>query len=321
MSIIIPCHNTEPWIAECIESCFAQTYSALEIIVIDDGSTDGSLAIIEQYRARIRYETGSNKGSCAARNRGIELARGSYILFLDSDDVLLPTTIEVLFRALQHQENAIAVCPWYPYCWEAGEWVAHPPTFTLQQVSADEIRNELSGRFWMPPGAMLWPRAVVERNGAWDQTTAPNDDGDFRIRALLNNVRLLRISDGGLLYRIHSNSLSRARSEQAYAGRFRALEKIEHSLREQERLSAYVIDLSRAYHRLASGGFQQNPQIARRCLNRARVLGGWRSVNGSWFHVVLCLSIGLERKTTLATALAAHGVARRRRTAAQQPAE
>ncbi|MBN8639668.1 MAG: glycosyltransferase family 2 protein [Anaerolineae bacterium] len=311
VSIIIPCYNSAPWIAECIESCLAQTYTALEIIVIDDGSTDGSLAIIQQYHAQIRYETGINRGSCAARNRGFELAHGTYILFLDSDDILLPNTLEVLVHALTHTSGSVAVCPWFPYQKQRANWVKSPPTFALTELDTDELRNELSGRFWMPPGAMLWPRAIVESTGDWDQATAPNDDGDFRARALLNGVRLLRLADGGLLYRIRTQSLSRTRSEQAYAGRLHALKKIEKRLREQKRLSTYAHDLARAYHRLASSGFQQHPQLARQALKRARTLGGWRSVNGTWLHVALCLILGLERKTALATALAVRGVVRR----------
>lgn len=94
VSIIVPCYNSETWIAEAIRSALDQTWETKEIVVIDDGSTDGSLSVIKSFGNSIRWETGPNRGGCAARNRGIELAQGDYIQFLDSDDALMPDCIE-----------------------------------------------------------------------------------------------------------------------------------------------------------------------------------------------------------------------------------
>ncbi|MEH2048728.1 glycosyltransferase [Nostoc sp.] len=94
VSIIIPCCNSEAFLQEAIASALNQTYSNLEIIVIDDGSTDGSLGIIRSFADQIRWETGENRGAPLARNRGIELAKGEYIKFLDADDILLPDCLE-----------------------------------------------------------------------------------------------------------------------------------------------------------------------------------------------------------------------------------
>ena len=96
VSVIIPCYNADNWIAEAIDSCLQQTYAPLEIIIIDDGSTDDSVRIIRHYAAQfpeiISYETGTNRGGCAARNRGLALSKGEYVLFLDADDFLEPET-------------------------------------------------------------------------------------------------------------------------------------------------------------------------------------------------------------------------------------
>ncbi|NEO92714.1 MAG: glycosyltransferase family 2 protein, partial [Moorea sp. SIO3G5] len=85
ISIIIPCYNNQAFIKQAIESALNQTYPYTEIIVIDDGSTDGSLEIIRSFENSIKWETGSNQGAPAARNRGLELAKGEYIKFLDAD--------------------------------------------------------------------------------------------------------------------------------------------------------------------------------------------------------------------------------------------
>jgi len=94
VSTIIPCYTNQSFIENAIASTINQTYNNIEIIVIDDGSTDGSLEIIKQFGDKIYWETGKNRGAPLARNRGIELAKGEYIKFLDADDVLLPDCLE-----------------------------------------------------------------------------------------------------------------------------------------------------------------------------------------------------------------------------------
>lgn len=94
VSIIIPCYNNEPFVEAAINSALDQTYPHIEVVVIDDGSSDRSLEIIQSFGDLIYWETQPNKGGPAARNRGLELATGDYIKFLDADDVLMPECIE-----------------------------------------------------------------------------------------------------------------------------------------------------------------------------------------------------------------------------------
>src|ERR1700732_3161240 len=94
VSILIPCYNAERWVAQAIESALAQTWSEKEVIVMDDGSRDGSLEVIKSFGARIVWETGPNRGGNVARNRLLELARGEWLQYLDADDYLLPLKIE-----------------------------------------------------------------------------------------------------------------------------------------------------------------------------------------------------------------------------------
>ena len=101
VSIIIPCYNSQAFLKDAIASAVNQSYSHVEIIVIDDGSTDGSLEIIKSFGEQVRWETGKNQGAPLARNRGIELARGEYIKFLDADDVLLPDCLKTQLTQIQ----------------------------------------------------------------------------------------------------------------------------------------------------------------------------------------------------------------------------
>lgn len=103
MSIIIPCHNDGAYVRQAIESALGQTYSNIEVIVVDDGSVDNSWDVISAFEGRITCVTGPNRGGCAARNWGLELARGEWIQFLDADDLLYADKLAIqLPLALAH---------------------------------------------------------------------------------------------------------------------------------------------------------------------------------------------------------------------------
>ncbi|MBD1877295.1 glycosyltransferase family A protein [Coleofasciculus sp. FACHB-T130] len=87
ISVIIPVYNCERYLAEAIESVLAQTYQSIEIIVVDDGSTDGSAEVAKRFGSLVRYYFQTNSGSAAARNHGIELSQGNFFAFLDADDL------------------------------------------------------------------------------------------------------------------------------------------------------------------------------------------------------------------------------------------
>lgn len=112
VSIVIPCYNKVAYVAAAIESALSQTADC-EVIVIDDGSTDGSLEAIRHFDGRIRWETGPNRGGSAARNRGLTLAEGRFIQFLDADDILPADKVALqLARLAGAPVDTIALCPW-----------------------------------------------------------------------------------------------------------------------------------------------------------------------------------------------------------------
>jgi glycosyltransferase involved in cell wall biosynthesis len=90
VSIVIPCFNDEGFLGEAIESALAQTHAEVEVIVVDDGSTDGSGELARSFGSRVRVTRKPNGGLSSARNRGVDIARGDYVTFLDSDDILMP---------------------------------------------------------------------------------------------------------------------------------------------------------------------------------------------------------------------------------------
>jgi len=107
VSVVIPCFNAEPFVAAAIDSALAQTHPDVEVIVVDDGSTDGSLEVIRSYGSRIACITGPNAGACAARNDGLEASRGEFVQFLDADDVLFPDAVERRLAAFTPEVGSV----------------------------------------------------------------------------------------------------------------------------------------------------------------------------------------------------------------------
>lgn len=113
ISVIVPVYNGERYIGECIESIIGQTHKDIELIIVDDGSTDSTPAIIKRYAAadrRIRLIRGNNKGPSAARNTGLDNASGAYITFVDADDLIAPQFIEMLLSMIEKTGAQIASC-------------------------------------------------------------------------------------------------------------------------------------------------------------------------------------------------------------------
>ena len=120
VSVIVPVYNTEKYIGECIESILHQTYKNIELVLVNDGSTDGSLEICERYGQidqRIRVISKTNSGASDARNLGMCTASGQYICFVDSDDMLKSKCIEVLYNGIISDDVDAAFCN-FEYCYD-----------------------------------------------------------------------------------------------------------------------------------------------------------------------------------------------------------
>ena len=112
ISVIVPVYNVKPYLRRCVDSVLHQTYRNLEILLVDDGSTDASGAICDEYAAqegRVTAVHQKNGGLSAARNTGLERAKGTYLCFVDSDDFLDSRMLETLCRDLQEQDADVAV--------------------------------------------------------------------------------------------------------------------------------------------------------------------------------------------------------------------
>ena len=202
VSIIIPCYNKRTYVAAAIDSALAQG-NECEVIVIDDGSTDGSVNLVSDYNKRIILETGPNRGGSAARNRGLALAQGSYIQFLDADDVLPSGKVAAQLAVLDKvNENDMAFCPW-SFFHDDGR--IDPPEdrryWRGYSAGLHLLIDMWTFGGFFPPHAWLTPRALIDAAGHWDVRLTGDDDGDFFGRLLAHAGRMHFVSDTSVLYR------------------------------------------------------------------------------------------------------------------------
>lgn len=189
VSIIIPCWNAEKYVGEAIESALAQTYPNIEVIVIDDGSTDRSLHVIKSFGDQIRWETGQNQGACAARNWGLALARGEYIQFLDADDLLYPCKLERQLPLTIQASRDIIFCDFECLLIGSGSGA-------IQRVPVshtDSVILALTRAISTP--APIYPRDVLIEIGGWDHTLSCAQDYDLNLRLACQGVNFLYLPE------------------------------------------------------------------------------------------------------------------------------
>lgn len=179
ISVIIPAYNVEGYLPRCLDSVLAQTHRELEVIVINDGSTDGTAAIADAYAlrdSRVRVIHQANAGLATVRNRGIELARGSYVSFVDGDDEIEPDMLErLLHNALQHSAE-ISQCG-ILYCFYDGRKKPMHGTGKKTVMDRDQgLRELLRGTNMEPSLCNKLYAAPILKDSCPDTSIANNED-------------------------------------------------------------------------------------------------------------------------------------------------
>ena len=198
VSVVMPVYNTAALIAEGIASILAQAHRPLEVIVVDDGSTDDSAAIAASFGGPVRCHRQANAGPPAARNRGLDMARGEVIAFLDADDLYSPDKLAQQLPRLARNPGVDVVIGARQY-----HQLASEPGAAMQfaPLADDHLSLQL--------GCAVFRRRVFERIGRFDESMRHSDDWDWFMRAREEGVGLLIHRDVVLHQRIHSANITR----------------------------------------------------------------------------------------------------------------
>lgn len=204
VSILVPAHNAERWLADAVLSALAQTWDRKEIIVVDDGSQDQTLSVARSFESNIvKVFTQVNQGAAAARNCALSKSRGEYIQWLDADDLLGSDKIELQLRALGDAPN--------PRTLLSGEWAKflHRPNqakFVSSGLWCDLPRTEwlmrkMEQNAYMQTATWLVSRELTEAAGPWDTRLFGDDDGEYFCRVLMASEGVRFVPGAKVYYR------------------------------------------------------------------------------------------------------------------------
>lgn len=211
VSVIIPVYNCEQYIEEALRSVYQQTYSNIEIIVVDDGSTDRTPEILKNHSTKIRLFHQENAGSAAARNRALDNAFGELIAFIDGDDYWHPEKLSIQVEHLEQNPDVGVVASKIKYYWPVQDGVYPNPdesfpgdeTDTFTEIYYDDIFHS----YPISTMSIMMRREVVENTGKFDLTMRKGQDHDYWLR-MAWHTRIHKLERTLALYRMNPQSVT-----------------------------------------------------------------------------------------------------------------
>lgn len=212
VSVVIPAYNSRAYLPQAIESALNQTPPPAEVIVVDDGSTDGTEDMLVPYLGRIRYQRQPHLGVSAARNAGLAAATGEFVAFLDADDYFLPGKLARQVERLRDQPHLAFV--------NSGWRVVDARGQVLRELEPWREAPKLDLLTWLRwkpvfPGALLLRRDALSRAGGFDPRLRHAEDVDLVLRLALLGYRAAWLQEATVCYRQHSGNVSHSRLDQA----------------------------------------------------------------------------------------------------------
>jgi glycosyltransferase involved in cell wall biosynthesis len=269
VSILIPCYNARRWIGHAIESALAQSWGDKQVIVVDDGSSDGSREIIAEFEDSIRWETGPNKGGGAARNRLLELASGEWIQYLDADDYLLPDKIahQMAFVASRPHTDVV----FGPVTIE--NWSDRDTRRQLIPIPTPHDLWILMANWGLPQtGAPLWRKQAIVDVGGWKRDQPCLQEHELYLRLLMAGKRFAYCSTNGAVYRQWSeDTVCKRDMKEVLRRRLEIEQRLEDYLRHQGLLTpARQRAISQARFETARTTWRYDADLAYRIMNQVR---------------------------------------------------
>jgi glycosyltransferase involved in cell wall biosynthesis len=260
VSVIVPCFNAVAWIRDTLQSVVNQACENIEILAIDDGSTDSTGEVITREFPYVKLKSIANQGASRARNVGTAMASGQFIQYLDADDILAPGKLQTQLDALAATGADVAYGDWQ-------KLESRGPGFEATEViSRRMIRHpelELFGHFWCPPAAYLFRRSIVAAVGGWNERLPVIQDARFALDCALYGARFEYCAGVMAQYRLHtSGSLSRRSAIAFNRDIYRNAEEVElwwrdHGGISHERREALVDSLSY----VARASYESDPSM------------------------------------------------------------
>ncbi len=204
ISVVIPTYNRVDFLREAIESVLAQTFKDIELIVVDDGSSDGTQELVASYKGMIRYIRQQNSGPSAARNNGIKNAIGRYIAFLDSDDIWLPEMLSKQVSMFTENPTAGLVATGYRLINTVHE-LAEPVI-----MNKDELADARNGNLYMnffATSSVMVNKVCFDKVGMFNETLNFAEDWDMWIR-ILQRYSFVYLPEVLMHYRVHAAKIS-----------------------------------------------------------------------------------------------------------------
>ena len=218
ISVIVPVYNTEKYLVECVESLRKQTYSNIEIILVDDGSTDASIEICDEFAekdSRVKVFHKKNEGVAVARNFGIQQSNGQYVVIVDSDDVAVDRMIEVLYTQIKENDADIAVGNYYIYDETDGNFYYYiiDDDYCVEVLSSQELIDRQAGAWQWNSSAFIVTVAKLYKRDLFEDVSFTHgrrfDDEASTHRLFLRSKKTVFINDNLYLYRRRSGSIMR----------------------------------------------------------------------------------------------------------------
>jgi len=235
VSIIISAYNAEKYVSQTIDSVLQQTYSKIEIIVVNDGSNDDTDRILKSYGNRIVIVNQENRGQDAALNNGYKHSTGDFIKFMDSDDLINPEMIENQIRTLAGSEEFVAYGEWSRFYNDDISSADFTPLDYWKDASPIDFLTSRPEGVMLQCGIMLLPRKIIEKSGLWDERLILFNDTEFFTRVLLQSKGVLFSSGARLYYRSGlSGSISVQKSRKYFESTFLATKLIERTMLDLE---------------------------------------------------------------------------------------
>ena len=306
VSILIPAFNAERWIADTLGSVLAQTWDRKEIIVVDDGSTDRTLAIAQRFASpQLSVVTQTHGGAAAARNRAFSVCQGDYVQWLDADDLLWPDKISRQLEAPAEStgRRTLLSGEWGTFYYRPHKTRFAPTALWYDLTPLEWLLRKLDQNLYMPLSTWLVSRELSEAAGPWDTRLSLDDDGEYFCRVLLASDGTRFVPHARALYRRagHGSVSHLARSNrglesqvlsmQLHVSYLRSLDDGERvrraCLRYLQRWMIYVyperLDLVRRFEELAAslGGRVEPPRLPWK-YNWIQQLVGWSLAKQAW---------------------------------------